>query len=148
MKDLSQKIYGSLPNDKRKISYLRSRCINYLVFQCFSSFKNNYLGIINGSFDKELLESIEDQDVLTATKEIKALVKKYIYKWHDVLSLEATGFEVLSGLVSEFVDASNFCIECPPSTQSKRAIKIYDLCLINIVILLTKKKDTLDISKL
>lgn len=120
-------IYDSLPNEKRKISYLRSRCINFLVFQCFKSFESNYFDILKGEFDKELLDSIEDQEVLNSTKEIKDLVKKYIYKWHDVLSLEATGFEVLSGLVSEFVEASNFCIECPPSTQSKRAIKIYDL---------------------
>lgn len=119
--------YNKLSNEKLKVAYLRSRCINYLVFQCFEVFKEKYFEILNSIFDQELLDNIEDHEALEATKELKALVKKYIYKWHDVLTLEATGFEVLSGLIAEFVSASNYCIECPPSTQSKRAMKIYDL---------------------
>lgn len=120
-------VYSELKDDKLQISYLRSKCINYLVFQSFDVFKQNYLQILEGSYDTELLKGINESDTLSAIDEMKELVKKYIYNWHDVLALEATGFEVLSGLVSEYVEASNYCIECPPSTQSKRAIKIYNL---------------------
>jgi len=123
----NESTYSKLPDEKQKIAFLRSKCINYLVFQCFDVFVKNYNEILVGKFDTELLDSISDQEAFKATGELKSLVKKYIYQWHDVLSLEATGFEVLAGLVSEYVNASNYCIDCPESTQSKRALKIYDL---------------------
>lgn len=58
---------------------------------------------------------------------MKELVVKYIYKWNNVLTLEASGFEVLSGLVSEYIEACNICLSCPESERSKRASKIYSL---------------------
>ncbi len=123
----SEAEYNSLENEKIKIGYLRSKSINYLVFQCFEVFSIKYYEILKGEFDSELLNSIVDKDSLSALKELKELVKKYIYSWRDVLKLEATGFEVLSGLIQKFIDASNLCIECPINTRSKRASKIYEL---------------------
>lgn len=119
--------YNSLTDEKKKFGYLRSRSINYLVHQCFDVFIENYDQILNGTFDKELLKGMHDKNALTATEEIYKLVKKYLYQWKDVLLLEATGFEVLSGLVSDFIEASKLCIGCDPSVRSKRAEKIFDI---------------------
>ncbi len=123
----SKKQYENLKDDKIKIAYLRSKSINYLVFQCFEVFIKNYTAIIEGKFDMDLLSQIKDANAYKATKEIRELVKKYIYKWDEVLALEATGFEVLSGLIGEYIEASNLCISCPELVMSYRAKKIYDL---------------------
>ncbi len=119
--------YSKQKDEKLKITYLRSKCINYLIFQVFQSFKNNYDNIISGVFDSELLANIEDKVALRAAKKLKNIVATYLYNWDRVLSIEATGFEVLSGLVKEFITASNICIDCDPITISHRASKIYQL---------------------
>jgi len=121
------KEYSNIDNENQKIEYLRSKCINHLVHKCFDVFISNYINILTGQFDKELLFCIDDKDTIDAIKELKKLVTKYVYNWHEVLALEVTGFEVLSGLISEFVHASNLCLPCEPNTQSKKALKTFQL---------------------
>lgn len=111
---------------KKKFSYLRSLVINTLTYKAIEVFKNNYKGILSGSFDNELLKMIDDQRIIEAINDIKNLVKKYVYKSSDVLTLEATGYEVLGGLVSEFVEASNFH-DSKEFNVSKKHTKYFDL---------------------
>jgi dGTPase len=113
--------------EKQKFSYLRSVAINILIQKSFESFLKNYNDILSFTFDTDLIKSIEDKEIVNALDGISTIVKKYIYKWQNVLSIEAAGFEILGGLLYEYVEASNMCIKCPPETRSKRASKIYDL---------------------
>ncbi|HCR75005.1 MAG TPA: dGTPase [Chryseobacterium sp.] len=100
--------YNTVINtDKRKFSYLRSLVINSLINEVIEVFKNNYDEILSGNFDKELLKMVDNNIIIDAINNIKDLVKKYVYKSADVLTLEATGYEVLGGLISEFIEASN-----------------------------------------
>lgn len=121
------KTYQKIPTEKMKFSYLRAKAINYLVVQSFQVFIDNYHEILKGDFDKELLDSISDNETRKATTKIKSLVKKYVYEWRDVLTLEATGFEVLSGLTAEFIGAVNKCFNCDPANTSFRSQKIWQL---------------------
>lgn len=121
--------YDKLPvgREKQKFGYLRSVAINILIQKSFEAFINNYDKILTFEFDTDLIKSSTDKDVVTALDSIKGIVKKYIYKWHEVLTVEAAGFEILGGLLSEYIEASNICLSCPPETRSKRASKIFDL---------------------
>lgn len=116
-----------IDTDKRKFSYLRALVINTLIYKVIEAFKKNYDEILNGNFDKELLKIIDDETIVAAINSIKDLVKKYIYKSSDVLTLEATGYEVLGGLTSEFIEASNLSIDCKESNMSKKYTKYFDL---------------------
>lgn len=121
--------YKKMPEsrEKQKFSYLRAIAINLLIQKTFEAFISNYDDIINYKFDGDLIKTINDKDVTDSLAEIKEIVKKRIYKWHDVLTVEAAGFEILGGLLSEYIEASNICLSCPPETRSKRASKIFDL---------------------
>lgn len=119
--------YKAQTKNKQKFSYLRTKSIGYLIQKCLQAFITNYDQIIIGDFDKELLKSIDDKEVLDAIKSLREIVAANVYKWDNVLSLEAAGFEVLGGLLYEYIEASNICIACPPDTRSKRATKIFDL---------------------
>lgn len=110
--------YNSKDSDKKKFSYLRSRVINKLIYDVVEVFKINYNGIMDGKFDKELLSGV-NSDICAEIEKIKDLVKENVYKSHDVLTLEATGYEVLGGLLHEFIQASKF--------DSKRNEKYYNL---------------------
>jgi dGTPase len=111
----------------KKFSYLRSISINILILKCFEIFKIKYEELIAGEFDKDLIRAIDDQEIILGLDSIKEIVKKYIYNWGEVLSLEAAGFEILGGLLSEYTEASNICLTCPPDIRSKRSSKIFDL---------------------
>lgn len=118
--------YNSKDSDKKKFSYLRSRVINKLIYDVVEVFKTNYNGIMDGKFDKELLSGV-NSDICAEIEKIKDLVKENVYKSHDVLTLEAAGYEVLGGLLHEFIQASNICQECNQKFDSKRNEKYYDL---------------------
>lgn len=116
-----------LGKEKQKFTYLRSVAINVLIQNTFDAFIKNYNEILTFEFDKDLIKSGVDEEVVTALDSIKNIVSKYIYKWQDVLTVEAAGFEILGSLLSEYIEASNICLSCPPETRSKRASKIFDL---------------------
>lgn len=123
----SQERYNEQTRDKQKFSYLRTKAIGYLMQQCVNAFIENYEDILLGNFDRELLKSIADKDALSAVQGLRDVLARCVYKWENVLALEAAGFEVLGGLLHEYIEASNICIACPPETRSKRASKIFDL---------------------
>ncbi|MEC5174152.1 dGTP triphosphohydrolase [Chryseobacterium nepalense] len=97
-----------IDTDKKKFAYLRSLVINTLTYKAIEVFKKNYKNILLGKFDEEILKKIDDEAIITAINSIKDLVRKYVYKSSDVLTLEATGYEVLGGLTSEFIESSNY----------------------------------------
>jgi len=112
---------------KQKFSYLRAIVINQLIQMTYDAFQENYRGIMTFEFDVDLIKSIKDKDVADSLDSIKGIVKKYIYNWNDVLAVEAAGFEVLGGLLKEYVEASSICLSCLPESRSKKASKIFDL---------------------
>lgn len=125
----NEAIYKAIPIDKekKKFGYLRGLAINVLIKYAFDAFKNNYEGIMSFEFDKDLISSGNDQTIIEALKNIKDTIRRYIYKWQEVLTVEAAGFEVLGELLEKYIEASNICLECPPESRSKRASKIFDL---------------------
>lgn len=122
----SEKYNTVIDTDKRKFSYLRALVINTLINNVIEVFKANYDDILKGKFDEELLKNISDDTTKDAINDIKNLVKKYVYKSADVLTLEATGYEVLGGLVSEFIEASNYH-DSKEQNRSRKHMKYYDL---------------------
>lgn len=116
--------YNEIKDEKRKFSYLRALVINTLIYNAFEVFKNNYDNIIIGQFDKELLKAITDNEIVEEIKKIKGLVKKYVYKSHEVLTLEAAGYEVLGGLITDFIETLNIGSE---QNKTKKHEKYSDL---------------------
>lgn len=121
-------------DNKKKFAFLRAKVVNKLIYEVFEVFKDNYDEIMmddpkegKEKFDKELSKEIKNNNIKEAMKEIKTLVTENVYKSHDVLTLEAAGYEVLGGLLQEFIQASNICQECNQKFDSKRNEKYYDL---------------------
>ncbi len=119
--------FEALKSNNRKFSYLRSLAINVLINKCSDVFKNKYDEILNGVFDLDLIKNINNQTIKDSIKGIKATVEKYIYKSSEVLTLEITGYEVLGGLLNEFIEASNICVECSIPYKSKKPSKYFDM---------------------
>lgn len=121
-----KEFYDSLNDSTSKISYLRGLTIGVLTTECFAVFEKNYEEILNGQFDSSLINCI-DKNIRDKMNEMKALVKAGVYQSRDVLETEATGFEVIGGLIEAFVSVTDMCLDCSFGDQPKKALKIFDL---------------------
>lgn len=119
--------YKELLDNTTKISYLRALSIGVLVKECFQVFEKNYQDILSGKFDQSLIDAIS-ADLILSLKEMKGLVNNGVYQSREVLETEATGFEVVGGLIEAFVNVTEMCLSnCPPDSQPKKFAKIFKL---------------------
>ncbi len=95
--------YGlQIENPGRRIEYFRALTVNAMVETIVEAFKNNYNGLMDGTFDKELTACISLSKEFAAFKD---LAKCKVYTARPVVEIEACGFEVISGLLDLFHNA-------------------------------------------
>ena len=85
-----------------KVGLLRAMAIGKLVEETVSVFLDLENKILDGSFDKGLTKLIPQKDTLKA---IQSISIEKIYRAKPVLEIEATGFEVIDGLLEVFTSA-------------------------------------------
>lgn len=92
----------SLKSKAEKIGYLRALAIGDLMDECCSLFLDSEKEILSGKFDQALADHCQSREALSQI--IKISVEK-IYRARQVVEIEATGHEVLPGLLEEFLKA-------------------------------------------
>jgi len=110
---------NSFSDFKQQISYLRSKVINVLIHLCFEVFEKEYDNIMTGTFDKSLVDCIDNDEVLDSLNLMKNLVRKFVYQYPQVLESEASGFEVMEHLINSFAITSNICYSCGEEETTK-----------------------------
>lgn len=85
-----------------KLGVLRSLAIGKLLDECTDVFVASEEPILTGAFDKALTDVIPSAKAL---EEISKISIKKIYQARSVVEIEASGHEVLPGLLEEFVAA-------------------------------------------
>ncbi|QQQ70354.1 dGTP triphosphohydrolase [Chryseobacterium indologenes] len=88
-------------NERTRMVRLRIFLIDYLVTESFKIFINNYSDIMNGKYQKELL----DDDSLEIEKKLSDICTDKIYDSEEVNSLEVTGYSVITGLLDFYINA-------------------------------------------
>ncbi len=104
-----------------KIGYLRAKAINDIVAELADSFIDNEEIILAGKFEQDLLSVISSGNQL---EEIKRISVQEIYSHTSVVEREATGYEVLGGLLHSFINAVNETYAGNPSWKSKNLLKL------------------------
>lgn len=107
------------PNES--IAYLRAKSINALIHRCADVFWDKKEEILNGSYNKSLLDSIPELNEVMGKIE-KISIEK-IYNAKKVVQLEIAGFRIMSGLVEDFVTAAL----TPEIKREKEQRKILEL---------------------
>ncbi|HYF70392.1 MAG TPA: dNTP triphosphohydrolase [Ohtaekwangia sp.] len=97
-----------------KIGVLRALTINKLVDECTKVFLEHESKILAGSFDQALTDLCDSKDVLS---QISKTSVELIYRARHVVEIEASGHEVLPGLLHEFIQAGELLI------QTRNAVK-------------------------
>lgn len=105
---------GSLSNKQEKIGYLRALAIGDLMDECASLFLDHEQEILAGTFDQALVDHCSSKGAL---KEIIKVSIEKIYRARQVVEIEATGHEVLPGLLEEFTTAGFYLMQ---NTKSRK----------------------------
>jgi len=105
-----------------RIGYLRAVAINSLVDECADIFWKNRDAILQGSYEKSLLDDLSGSlgDAFTAL--IGKSVER-IYNYRPVVEIELAGYKVLGGLLEEFVPA----VLAPQAHQHKKLLRLLPL---------------------
>jgi len=95
--------YHQLTNTKDRISYLRALAINTLINEAVSIFMANEDAILQGTFDKALLDKSKYEAQI---KDILKISIKNVYQSNEVIEKEIAGFKVINGLLEVYVSAA------------------------------------------
>ncbi|WBX72526.1 deoxyguanosinetriphosphate triphosphohydrolase [Tenacibaculum retecalamus] len=101
---IDSKKYHSLKYTKDRISYLRALAIGVLINEAVDIFLENETAILNGNFEKSLLDKCKYEAQINDI--IKISVEK-IYRSKDVIEKEVAGYKIIADLLDVFVTALN-----------------------------------------
>ena len=119
---IDSKKYHSLKHKKDRVSYLRALAIGVLINEAVDIFLANEDAILNGTFDKSLLEKCKYEAQINDI--IKISVSK-IYKSKEVVEKEVAGYRIIADLLAVFVTALNNNFEGKASN--------YDTLVLNLL---------------
>jgi len=94
---------GGIMDRYEQLSYLRAKAINSLVVQVSDAFVANIDALMAGEFEIPLLELAPSNAEL---EKIRQVMTEFVYPARSVIAVEAAGFEVLGGLLAEFLRAA------------------------------------------
>lgn len=93
----------NLKSDKKEnIKYLRAKAIHKLIIEVKQVFLDSENEILSGNFDFPLTAKIESSNKL---KEIIEITRKNVYESCEVVEVKVAGYEVIGGLLEEFITA-------------------------------------------
>ena len=101
---LADRLVNDFEDDDAKVSLLRAKAINTLIYECSRIFHEQQIAILSGTFNQSLTDALPT-DLLTAWKEIERISVEKIYNYPLVIQKEVSGYKVMAGLLEEFVPA-------------------------------------------
>jgi dGTPase len=110
-----------LTGKQERIGYLRALAIGDLINECATLFLDHEKEILAGKFDQALADNCLSNQAL---KNIIEVSVRKIYRSPKVVEIEASGHEVLPGLLREFIQASIYY------SQRKKSRKYQNLSLL------------------
>ena len=115
------KKYHSLQHKTDRISYLRALAIGVLINETVAIFLANEEAILNGTFDKSLLEKCKYEAQINDI--LKISVSK-IYQSTEVVEKEVAGYRIIADLLDVFVTALNNTFDGNPSNFDKLVLNL------------------------
>jgi dGTPase len=101
---IDSKKYHSLKHKTDRVSYLRALAIGVLINEAVAIFLENEEAILNGTFEKSLLDKCKYEAQINDI--IKISIDK-IYRSKEVVEKEVAGYRIIADLLDVFVTALN-----------------------------------------
>ncbi len=99
-----EETFLTVTDPKEQIAYLRARIIGLLIGKCFEIFWENHDLILAGDFEGDLMDKMPNP-YAEAMAAVKAYSVNHIYNAQSVNEVELAGYNVIDGLLEEFIPA-------------------------------------------
>jgi dGTPase len=95
---------AEIDDDDAKITLMRAKSISTLIGLVSDVFFKEQQAILNGDFNQSLMDAIEEP-FFSVMKQIESVSYKSIYNYSSVVQIEVAGYQVMGGLLEEFIPA-------------------------------------------
>ena len=110
---------ANIKDDNQKVQYIRARWINLMIDKLSAVFMAHEPELLAGTLEKDLLKCLPQREH-ELIERINEFSVKYIYNYKAVVEIEIAGYNVIGGLLREFVHA----VLNPEHTKSKKILKL------------------------
>jgi len=114
-----EKKVNNFNDDNQKVQYIRARWIGLMIEKTAKVFIENEAALLAGTLEKDLMKCLSDADY-QLIKKITDFSVQHIYNYKSVVEIEIAGYNVIGGLLKEFVNAVLY----PKQTKSEKIIKL------------------------
>ncbi|MFQ3576944.1 MAG: dGTP triphosphohydrolase [Cytophagales bacterium] len=114
-----KEIISSMEDENEKSAFLRSLAINQLVNVCSDVFFKNLEKISTGELSNSIFDELPEE-WKNFLKEIYRISKEKIYNFPSSVQIEIAGYQVLGGLLEEFVPA----VLKPEKTYNQKLLRL------------------------
>ena len=110
---------ANINDDNQKVQYIRARWIGLMIEKMSDIFIAHEAEILNGTLEKDLLKCLPESDRKLIDR-INDFSVKHVYNYKAVVEIEIAGYNVIGGLLKEFVHA----VLHPQLSKSAKIIKL------------------------
>ena len=110
---------ANIKDDNQKVQYIRARWINLMIDKLSAAFMAHEEALLAGTLEVDLLKCLPPVQHELIERINDFSVKK-IYNYKAVVEIEIAGYNVIGGLLREFVHA----VLNPDHTKSKKILKL------------------------
>lgn len=114
-----EKQLTKISDDNQKAQYIRARWIALMTDKLSHIFMERETELLAGTLEKDLLKCLTEHEQ-KLIDEINRFSVKYIYNYKAVVEIEIAGYNVIGGLLREFVHA----VLHPKDTKSGKILKL------------------------
>lgn len=114
-----EKKIDNINDDNQKVQYVRARWIGLMIEKMSDIFMEHEAELLNGTLEKDLLKCLPESDrkLIDCINEFSV---KHVYNYKAVVEIEIAGYNVIGGLLKEFVHA----VLHPQLSKSAKIIKL------------------------
>lgn len=118
-RDRVEEVFNSINDNNQKVQFLRAKLINQLINRVTNVFMENEAALLAGNLQKALIDYLPDGEK-QLIKTIDAFSVEHIYNHRSVVEIEMAGYNVIGGLLKEFIAA----VLHPSSTRSQKLLQL------------------------
>lgn len=117
--DYMVKRSNSIHDDNQKVQFIRAMWIGLMTRKLSAAFLENEKLILEGNLEKDLMKCLPERD-RALIDEINKFSVEHIYNYRSVVEIEIAGYNVIGGLLKEFVHA----VLHPGQSKSSKILKL------------------------
>jgi dGTPase len=118
-RDRVERVFHDINDDNQKVQFLRAKLINLLIFRVRDIFIQHEEQLLEGALPKSLIDYLPPRES-ALIKRIDAFSIQHIYNHRSVVEIEIAGYNVIGGMLKEFVGA----LLNPRSNKSEKLLQL------------------------